>query len=79
VREETAMIELSYLSLEGTPGLVVKDHDRKEMTVYEYVGGGWRQPSDNGAKMMRSGAEGTREQFERQWPDIGLPEGVKAD
>lgn len=70
--------EITYVSLEGTPGVIFRDMDRKKLWVYEHVGGAWREPADNGADMATKSAVVTQEQFERMFPDIGLPEKVTA-
>ena len=70
------MAEITYVQLEGTPGILVKDDDRKTLHVYENVDGEWRDPPDNGADMGTKSAVLSKEQFERMFPGIGLPNGV---
>ena len=45
-------LEIAYCSWEGTPCLVVTDHENKGVRCYEYIGGAWRDPPDNGADVF---------------------------
>ena len=69
------MGKITYVQLEGTPGILFRDDSG--IYVYEYVDGKWREPPDNGADMGTKSSVLSQEQFERMFPDVGMPDQIK--
>lgn len=71
-----AFTKVTYCSLEGTPAIVGRAPTPEGVGVwcYEYIGGSWREPADNGADIVTKAATMSQAAFERMFPGIGLPQ-----
>lgn len=72
-KEGSIMSEITYCDWEGTPGLVVRDHKKRHVHVYEFVDGKWREPADHGADIVHKSSEITAAEFKRRFPSADIP------